>query len=303
MKHISNLMFGFAIVFLAASAQATFIPENAINYKTLTRGAANFSEQDFNLALRQIQDVYAPVVTGVGGNLSIQGEWRSEEINAGAAQSGGKWMVKVFGGLARRPELTIDALTQIVCHELGHHLGGFPYGERGGFSPGPQWMASEGQADYFSTQVCARKLWEKDIEKNAEFKDKVSATAQKSCDTIWSTADEKNLCYRIAVATESVMTTMSSLMNVANPKFDTPDQKLVSQTIVKGYPEVQCRMDTLMQGSLCLSAFDEKIVPGKNLSGGPKGTEAETQAAHSSCTQLSGFSAGLRPACWFKARM
>jgi hypothetical protein len=49
--------------------------------------------------------------------------------------------------------------------------------------------------------------------------------------------------------------------------------------------------------------WNDAIVPGKKLPGGKKGIAAEKQAAMTSCTQATGFTVGLRPACWYKARM
>lgn len=41
----------------------------------------------------------------------------------------------------------------MLCHELGHHLGGAP------FKPDISWMSTEGQADYFSGSTCLKKIW------------------------------------------------------------------------------------------------------------------------------------------------
>ncbi len=41
----------------------------------------------------------------------------------------------------------------------------------------------------------------------------------------------------------------------------------------------------------------------KKQPGGKKGIAAEKQAAMTSCTRASGHTVGLRPACWYKARM
>ena len=49
-----------------------------------------------------------------------------------------KWVVAMFGGLARRPEVTKDAFQFVVCHEVGHHLAGWPFAY--------DWASNEGQS-------------------------------------------------------------------------------------------------------------------------------------------------------------
>jgi hypothetical protein len=63
-------------------------------------------------------------------------------------------------------------MTLIICHELGHHVGGFPFVSGTPF--GGYWAATEGQSDYYSTQVCARTMWDKETAINAGFTERVS---------------------------------------------------------------------------------------------------------------------------------
>lgn len=220
----------------------------------------------------------------------------------------GAWQVQVTGGLARRPELSQDAFTLVVCHELGHHLGGFPFAAS---TPIPipiespmleVWAANEGQADYFSAQSCSKKMWGAQLDKNAEFRTKVTAVAQKRCDTAYDTTEERDLCYRVTVAAESVSATMSALKQVPLTHFDTPNTNVVTKTD-DAHPETQCRMDTLFQAALCKAVFNEKVIPGKKISAGANSMEAEKESAGYICTHSGGYEEGLRPTCWFKARM
>lgn len=56
-----------------------------------------------------------------------------------------------FGGLARLPEMNQEGAALILCHELGHGIAGPPFKE--GSS-----SAVEGEADYFATYSCMRRL-------------------------------------------------------------------------------------------------------------------------------------------------
>lgn len=209
-------------------------------------------------------------------------------------------MVRISGGLARRPELTQDGFTLIVCHELGHHLGGFAFSP-----PDPLigvWAATEGQSDYFATQVCARKLWAQDFSINAEFRKTAKPIVLSLCNQVWSGANDQDLCYRVLTASESVITTMAALMGKPVPQMDTPDTSVVSQTESK-HPAIQCRLDTSVQGALCLARHDERVIPGRKIPSGEFSLEAEQAAVANSCMASSGYSQGLRPKCWFKPRL
>lgn len=269
--------------------------------RTLKIGPANMDEAEFKSILAKIQSAYEARVSAHGGRLQISGDWRSETLNAGAQQMFGSWKVQITGGLARRPELTPDGFALIVCHELGHHLGGFAFA-RADNPFGGVWAASEGQSDYFATQVCTRKIWGADSQINAGFRSKATPIMKQKCNSVWSTAPEQDLCYRVLVATDSMITTMATLMKKPIPQFDTPDMSEVTATLGT-HPPVQCRMDTSMQGALCGAFFNELIIPGKKSQGGPFGTEAEREASGSSCTTYSNYTVGLRPKCWFKASL
>lgn len=291
----------FLALFLAGTAQATFVPEEEIHYDALPFGASNMDEAQFRQIIADITTAYSPAVATNGGKLSINGDWKNEKLNAGATQQFGNWQVVITGGLARRPELTPDGFALITCHELGHHLGGFPFGS-GGFNPGGVWAASEGQADYFASQVCAKKLWRNDREKNASFRATVSDYVKERCDAVWGSEDEQNLCYRTMAGVDSTTHTMAVLMKKPIPEFQTPDPAKVDKNF-SAHPQPQCRMDTGMQGALCTASWNENFIPGKKAPGGVEGIGAEEEAARASCTKSMGYILGMRPLCWFKPRL
>jgi hypothetical protein len=302
---IKNLvaLFSLVLTLTAINANATWLAPEDIrtDISPVPYRLSNTTEAQFKEVIQNIQTIYAPIVSQLGGRLSMSGNWKSETLNAGAKQMFGSWQVQITGALARRPELTTDGFTLILCHELGHHLGGFVIAPAQMPLEKP-WGASEGQADYFATQACARKLWGAQPSINSSFRKMATAKIQNLCNATWSNMDEQNLCYRTLAAVESMTATMATLMNKPLPEFDTPDKNVVAQTS-NSHPAVQCRMDTSAQGALCTVPFDETVIPGKKTPGGVTGIEAEIEASKSSCTAKFGFSVGLRPACWFKARL
>lgn len=297
-------IFCFSItLFFSVVTAATWLEPSQIrkDVQAVEYSKSNTSETEFKEIVKTLQDLYSPMANAHGAKLSLSGEWKNEKLNAGARQIGSTWQVVITGGLARRPELTPEGFSLILCHELGHHFGGFSIAPAG--TPFEKaWASNEGQADYFSTQVCARKLWGNDLVKNAEFRKTATDKILRQCDGVWTNIEDQNLCYRILTGVESMTTTMANLLKKPAPDFDTPDVNTVTQTSHK-HPAVQCRMDTALQGALCLAVFNSAIIPGKFTEGGVQGIEAEREAATFSCSAYSGFSVGLRPGCWFKPRL
>lgn len=309
MKHSFVKLFvlaAFVSLTLGQNA-AAFSPENDIDYPTLVGAKkSDITQDEFNTIIKKLSGIYSPVVSQHGGRLQLNGSWKDETLNAGARQLFGTWQVQISGGLARHPDLTTDGFSLIVCHELGHHLGGFPIASATPIPipiPGIEnWAAVEGQADYFSTHVCARKIWADEADKNATFKTQVDAFEKEKCDQSYSTEAEQNICYRTIVGLKSVTLTMANLKKVPVPSLQTPDQTAVDKTNPE-HPAVQCRLDTLFQGAVCPVPWNNNTIPGKKTAQGQDSLEAERESAMVSCTATGGFQFGVRPACWFKARM
>lgn len=297
------------VLCIGSVASASFLPQEDLDKAQAQAFDNGMTEVEFNKILNQIKNAYSPIVTQLGGKLVVNGDWKSTKLNAAASQTFGNWNVTISGALAKRAELSSDAFTLILCHELGHHLGGFA------MSAGPipdipnlpipipkAWAANEGQADYFSTQVCARKLWAADLDLNRQFRDKVNLTAQKQCDAQWTSEAERDLCYRVSVGAESIGATMAGIKQVAVPQIETPDLSVVDK-INDSHPAIQCRLDTLVAGAYCPVGFNHSLIPGKKTPEGHASLEAEKEAAQVSCTAFSGHAVGVRPNCWFKPRL
>ena len=203
----------------AGEAKASILPPNDLHLQDNVHSLANMTEEEFNTIVNTIIDYYRPIVTARGARLVSNNLWTDPTVNASAQQSGSTWIINMYGGLARRSEVTPDGFAMVVCHELGHHLGGFPfYGDR-------DWAASEGQSDYFATQSCAREIWKNQSEENARFRETVGEYEKNKCDTAWSEVADQNLCYRTAAAGHSLATLLGALRSSNNrPRFDTPDR-------------------------------------------------------------------------------
>jgi hypothetical protein len=304
MSFIRNAIVSVAMVVAASAALAagpaqtrqSFMPENRLHMQDRLNAPSNVTEQMFNEIIDQAYKIYTPIVAAHGGELYIDRNWKNSTVNAYANQEGKRWAVYMFGGLARRPEVTPDGFALVVCHELGHHLGGYSF-------KGNRWAANEGQSDYFATQSCARLLWGFETEKNQAWKTvrDVPAVVQKNCDAVWKGDTNRGWCYRAAAAGFSLADLLANLGREKKVSFDTPDTKVVSVTN-DNHPAGQCRLDTYFQGALCTKVFDPKVIPGKNDPQGQQSVSAEGIAAKYTCFKEDGYTLGTRPNCWFKAK-
>ncbi len=250
-----------------------FIPVNAKSINTIT-------EAEFNKVIDDVEAIYQPIVKTYGGNLTVVRNWTDGTVNAYAEQEGDIWKVSMFGGLARHKTITPDGFALVVCHEIGHHIGGVPR------YAGDDWASNEGQSDYFATTKCLRRVWQGQDNAAAVRNLEVPAALTNACAKQWTEAADRDICVRGGMAGESVAKLFAALSwSMKAPKFDTPDMKQVTATN-DAHPATQCRLDTYFQGALCEKSFSEEIGQQDEVSGVCHGT--------------SGQSVGLRPRCWFK---
>jgi hypothetical protein len=283
MKKTLGVLLGLV---LSTSAMADFMPENDLHLLDNVKDAS-MTEARFNELIDIVTAVYEPIISAKGARLVVNRKWSSSTVNASASQSGSTWYLNMYGGLARHSDVTEDGFSLVVCHEFGHHLGGFPFVQ--------SWAADEGQSDYFATQSCGRNIWANDVEANAAAAETVDATAKAQCDEAWESDNDKNLCYRMMNASYSLATLLSGGRGV---NFDTPDTSVVSSTNHR-HPAAQCRLDTYVVGALCAKEFNRELIPGKSF-GNRNGEDAEFESASVLCTRYNQDPVGSRSQCWFK---
>jgi hypothetical protein len=234
-------------------------------------GAAGISEADYNAVLDRVEREYAPVVRARGATLSIRRGWKEPMLETGSDRLGNTWGVRVYGAIARHPEMTVDGFALVVCHEIGHHLGGYP-----------QWgsAANEGAADYFATLKCLRRVLKPAPEGAAD------PTVKAACSSAFPDEVARSLCRRSAMAGLSGARVHQRIQDEPRaPAFATPDPAVV-EWMFPEHSSSQCRLDTFFQGALCAKPPAEDV--------------SETDPAAGACTAKGGFRVGLRPRCWYK---
>lgn len=264
-------------VFFTSAAKLCdgFLPENDLKIPEGDVNALGISEAEFHAVLDRVEAVYRPIVAAKGGNLVVERKWPDATVNAYAFQRGKNFHIAMFGGLARHQTVTADGFALVACHEIGHHIGGFPK---------KSWATNEGGADYYANLKCLRRVFEGAAAAEAD------PVAKAACARVFSQPGDfagRSLCERNAMAGLSIAQLFTALRpNTPAPKFDTPDPNVVSRTN-DNHPAAQCRLDTYYSGSLCAAPLAEDV--------------SNSSPAAGSCTAKQGYIVGLRPACWYKA--
>jgi len=206
----------------------------------------------------------------------------------------------------RRNGISADVATFILCHEVGHTLGGYPFKgvraqpQAGGIASGLYGtvLSAEGNSDYFASKECLPRIWADQRALNAKFRERVSDYVRARCDEVWREIDEQNLCYRSLAAAEAFGRWLVVGKLDPVPKLETPDPTVVEK-MDSGYPKhAQCRVDTILRGALCRTKFRGTAIPGlvepfDQVWLNPPASEAA--AALDSCVE----GPASRPACWF----
>lgn len=243
---------------------------------------SNIDEATFNKVIDDVMAIYTPIVRGMGGKLKVEKNWNDGTVNAYAHRRGGTWNIAMFGGLARHNTITPDGFALVVCHEIGHHIGGAPK-KASWFST---WASNEGQSDYFATSKCLRKYFREDgYTKSVLANMDIPEVVINTCAAQFNNADDQLICQRGAMAGMSTAKLFQALRKQPTaPAFDTPDTKVVTKTD-DNHPDTQCRLDTYYAGAIC-GLDDQMDVDQRD----------ETVGV---CYRANGDSTGVRPLCWF----
>ncbi len=240
------------------------------------------SEIDFNEMVQKTEAIYKPLFESHGLTLRIEADWKSETENAYSDAEGKTRLVYLNGGYARHPLMTKDAYQSVICHEIGHHLGGFPH------EMGSPWASVEGEADYYSTLKCMKLVMNADplnqsIANQLDLPDVIKA----QCKAQFPAPDAYAICLRSAKASEEYGRVNASLAtpNARKPvSLLTPENRRSILTNMS-YPSTQCRVDTKLQGALC------------NVS--PLIAIGYSDPTVGTCGAQNYYELGARPTCWF----
>ncbi len=206
---------------------------------------------DMDSLIQKVKAVYDPIFHKEGMTLQFNTHWDSPMKNAFASQGTGVAKIDVYGGLGKAKYMSRDHFILLMCHEIGHHLGGEPrmHGEN-------YWSSMEPQADYFAGKECLKKVLEGEVEVAV-----VPKVVDALCQERYPIFSEYATCTRSALAAELFgkrdfgATHFDSEpeayelkpISLLNPWGNRPDLAYR----FGNYPSSQCRLDTIYQGALC----------------------------------------------------
>jgi hypothetical protein len=221
---------------LSTQAFSLSIPNDAYDEKSVQSVDENFKHESTEKLLKTFEDHFSPLVSKQGGKLLLILNWDSSRHVAEAQRpTPNEWAIVLHGGGVRDPELGTAELSLILCHELGHHLGGTPTASRTG------WSACEGQADYWSGFECIKSFGKVIKQKN------ISTEARDWCHKNNLSSDE--FCANFAQTALNVTRFYARFQSGIYPYIDSRDTNVASR-IYFGHPNPQCRLDTLLSGYL-----------------------------------------------------
>lgn len=245
---ISFLLLMGCGVSYAAQHDHAFMPDNTLSrYDNINQ--TNIAEVEFNSILDKVENIYKPIFKQFGATFVLERAWDDSTVNAYADQQGNNWIVHMYGGMARRQEMNVAGFALVACHEIGHHLGGFP------FYSDSSWAANEGQSDYFANFVCAKKVL------GGLPLDSINANARAKCDSAWPNQEQRDLCYLGISGGQALGNLLGVLGGTGKPNYDTPDLSVVTKTSDE-HPRAQCRLDTYLAASICTAkVWNDGVIP------------------------------------------
>ncbi len=279
----------------------SFFPANNLRFP-VKANSKQITYSNFKKILSATESVYKPIFASLGlGNFNVVDRWTDDNVNACASvglpcyllgPSGDRPLptnqrfVEVDGGLARHPYTTQEGLMLAICHEIGHHLGGYPRN-----SDNTDEMATEGQSDYFATAKCSRLIYaalSPKTNQNWQWtnQNQIPKEVTQSCTKSFGAGTEANTyCARSSLAGLSLAQVLGSIEG-KKPEafsFSKKDTSVVTETF-ESHPEAQCRLDTYVAGAVC---------------------QADPHIAFSPLEPKKGAcfkheDPGARPTCWFK---
>jgi hypothetical protein len=145
------------------------------------------------------------------------------------------------------------------------------------------WASVEGEADYFATLKCLRKLFADEDNESVVNNMEVKPLVKESCEHQHTDRALQLICIRSAMASEPLAQLLAELRGDGVPDFSTPDGSKASRT-VQSHPPAQCRLDTYFNASVCTADSNQDLSDSELYVGACK---SDVQPS------------GARPLCWF----
>jgi hypothetical protein len=193
---------------------------------------AKLTKARFNAVIRIMETEFQGLAAESGRKLEFLTDYDEDWAQAFAR----RWetdQVIVYGGASGLNGGSEDSFALILCHEVGHLYGGTPYSDE------HNKLAVEGQADFWSTRECFKRI-------------ALKLTAKVPLEASLKFCNADVVCARTIEAALVVTAFYADNRSLVHPKLDTPDVTTAEATN-RTHPLPQCRLDTLKAGLEFLS--------------------------------------------------
>lgn len=298
MRALKLLLLSFLFLSFTGDSARRFclckiLPANNIDVPV--EANTGITEVEFNAVIDEFLKVNKPLAKAKGYDLVIKNQWTDGTVNASTIVQGNKWVINAYGGLARYENMNADTYMLVLCHELGHHLGGFP---------AQGWASNEGESDYYAASKCFPRM-SYSRAKSFFTPDVVS----KKCSLMHKSQTEINICEKTSMTALNLANILNNMSRDLFPldcvemhqfstycnsllmgdiSFNTPDKRQVTVTDDR-HPNAQCRLDTYFAGAVCGVPYTEDLSQDNPIQG--------------ACAEEKGDKVGVRPRCWYKPNL
>lgn len=258
-------------------------PKSSMRFNAFDKSIGGLTELETHQLIKRFKLIMTPIVkTQLDKDLIVTLDWEDASVGARTTRDDdNNPVIMMLGGMARHPEMTRDGLLTILCHEIGHHLGGAPKKFRGRTQL-RSWSSAEGQSDYYASLYCLPKIFNEET----SLSDTSLSFPKSSRESVVMKCGNNLLCQRIALAGLTVGRLFASLKDYYDmPSFQETDPTEVWETNY-GHATPQCRLDTILAGANCSVSSSKKLDPVDPTIG--------------TCSRALNSSRGVRPLCWYK---
>jgi hypothetical protein len=198
---------------------------------------------------KSLEQVIAAVNTEYSGelkarNLTLQFSFQSEDssLDAWTTRKGNVATIFITEGLMSFSTLTRDGLALLVCHEVGHYFGGFPYRDVD--------FSVEGQADLYATGVCLKRVLG-ELEINFPSPRDVPKEFRRKCHKRYQQKENRGICEQSLLAAYQIYGIFQLTANhPRNEEAAFASERGNGETsdYLLGYPSLRCRLKTWLMG-------------------------------------------------------
>lgn len=276
-----------------------FLPESISRTISSSRSKTLISEgitkEEFESISELGTKAYKSYIKKFGADFTIAPQWDNNNLNATAIKKGSEWKVILFGGLAKFSGVTKDGYTVVLCHEIGHLVGGFPFYNQSSDEAKLSYRSTEGNADYFATHDCFQRLFIEDTENNKKAEENSSDFVKEICKNTHEDTNRQQICMRAINASHGFWSSfLTHLKSGTKVSLEQKDPKVVDKT-VSSYPSFQCRVDTSVAGATCHKpSYEDNDYP-LTLE------EMDSLTCNSNEQEYDHYK-GVRPRCWFNRK-